>query len=167
MDIIVAVDQNWGIGYAGTQPVVLPEDRKHFRDLTTGGTVIVGRKTLADFPGGRPLKNRENIIMSTNTALCIAGAKIVSGTGGVFEAVTGKDPRKVFVIGGESVYRELLGYCRYAYVTKILAAFDADRFFPNLDENENWALESEGPLLTQEGVDYRFLRYENLDFCAD
>jgi len=162
MDIIVAVDQNWGIGYAGTQPVVLPEDRKRFRDLTTGCTVIVGRKTLADFPGGRPLKNRENIIMSTNAALKIEGAEVVSGTPGVFEAIEGRDPRKVFVIGGESVYRELLGHCLYAYVTKILAPFDADRFFPNLDEDKNWILESEGPILTQDGIGYRFLRYENL-----
>lgn len=161
MNIIVAVDSNWGIGYHGTQPVVIPEDRKYFRRITDGGIVVVGRKTLEDFPGGRPLKNRENIIMSTKPGFYVEGAQVVSGIEMLFETISGKDPDKVFVIGGESVYKQLVDYCSCAYVTKIDSAPQADRFFKNLDEDPNWEIADPGVWQEYEGIKYCFMKYIN------
>ena len=158
MNLIVAVDGAWGIGYEGTQPFVIPDDRRFFRETTKGKTVIVGRKTMADFPGGNPLKNRRNIVVSSNPELNIEGAEIAHTVSELFELI-GDD--EAFVIGGESVYRLLLDYCKNAYVTQIFGTFDADRFFPNLDEMENWHMAEAGEMKEHEGVKYRFVRYEN------
>lgn len=160
MDIVAAVDKNWGIGLNGTQPVVVSEDRKHFRSVTGHGTIIVGRKTLEDFPGGRPLKNRKNIVLTRNTELKIDGAVMAHSTD---EALSfAKDDENVFVIGGDSVYRALLPYCERAYLTVIYAEPEADAYFPNLDDDPSWLVEDEGEELTSEsGVKYRFVTYKN------
>lgn len=162
MNVIVAVDENWGIGYKGTQPFVIPEDRKHFREITSGCTVIVGRKTLLDFPGGKPLPKRRNIVLTTDEKLIIDGAETAGSVDAVFSMVKDEKSEKVFVIGGESVYKKFLPYCRYAYITKIYAQPDADRFFENLDELENWKIDDIGPLHEYDGVKYQFIRYENI-----
>jgi dihydrofolate reductase len=161
MNLIVAVDDNWGIGKDGTQTVIIPEDRKYFRQLTDGATVIVGHRTLLDFPGGKPLAGRNNIVMSRNKDLKIDGATVVSTPEEVFAAIKGLDPNKVFVIGGGHVFKLLLPYCTYAYVTKIKAAPHADAFFPNLDALDNWVLEDAGQWKTNNGVDYAFQIYQN------
>lgn len=162
MDLIVAVDENWGIGLGGTQTVVIPEDRKHFRALTEGGAIVVGRKTLEDFPGGRPLKNRLNIVLTHADGEFGPGAVTAHSAEEVLEIVRNRGLERVFVCGGESVYRLLLPFCRYAYVTKLYAAPEADRFFPNLDELEGWTMETPGEIKTCDGVRYAFHRYENL-----
>lgn len=161
MNLIVAVDEKWGIGKDGTQTVVIPEDRKHFRELTDGGTVIVGHKTLLDFPGGRPLAGRNNIIMSRNKDLLIEGATVVSTAEEVFKAISGLEPDKVFVIGGGHVFRLLLPYCRYAFVTKIKAEPESDAFFPNLDAENSWVLEDAGEWKVYNGISYAFQKYKN------
>ena len=129
MKLIVAVDRSWAIGREGDQLLYLSADLRRFKELTLGGTVILGRKTLATFPGGRPLKGRRNLILSRSPDFAPEGAEVFRSV----EELLAAAPEDSFVIGGESVYRALLPYCTTAYVTKIDAAFPADRFFPDLD----------------------------------
>ena len=159
MDAIVAVYSDWGIGCGGTQPLTLRADRRRFRELTQGAAVIVGRKTLADFPGGRPLKNRVNIVL-TRGGVVIDGA-VVANDAGQATAEAEKHPR-AFVIGGASVYRQFLPRVDRVYVTKIAASPPSDSFFPNLDEDPDWRLAVEGGELEEDGVRYRFLVYERI-----
>ena len=157
MEAVVAYYQNWGIGKNGTQPLVIPEDRKHFQELTEGGTVIVGRKTLAAFPGGKPLKNRKTIVL-THQDIEIEGATVVHSVEEVLKLV--KDQPRVYVIGGASVYDELLPYCEKAHITKIYARPECDAFFMNLDENFEWEFLSESELMhSSNGFDYRYYVY--------
>ena len=161
MNLIVAVDKNWGIGLGGTQTVVIPEDRRHFRDLTDGSTVIVGRRTLLDFPGSQPLPGRNNILLSRNADLKIDGASVAQSLDELFGMIENFPPDKVFVIGGDSVFKMLLPYCTYAYVTKIDTAPESDVFFPNLDEQDNWVLDQDGEFKEYNGIRYAFVRYKN------
>ena len=158
MDAIVAYYQNWGIGKNGTQPIVIPEDRKHFQEMTEGGTVIVGRRTLADFPNGKPLKNRKTIVL-THQDIEIEGATVAHSVEEVLQMV--KDQPNVYVIGGASVYDALLPFCEKVYITKIYARPECDVFFMNLDENFAWSFDSESNLMTSEnGYQYRYYVYE-------
>lgn len=161
MNLIVAVDRNWGIGSGGTQTVVIPDDRRYFRELTDKGTVIVGHRTLMDFPGSKPLPGRKNIVMTRNKALTIDGAETVTTLEELSTALEGIDPDKVFVIGGDSVFKLLLDYCTVAYVTKIDAEPASDTFFPNLDKYENWTLSDRGETKTYNGISYAFQKYVN------
>ena len=156
MDAIVAVYSDWGIGEKGTQPVVLSADRKLFRKLTEGAAVIVGRKTLEDFPHGKPLKNRRNIVVSRQN-IEIEGAEVVHSLEEAV-ALVGEDP--CFVIGGASVFRQFYPVLDRVYVTKISLCPESDSFFPNLDEAPDWVLTDEGELLNENGISYRFTRYE-------
>ena len=160
MNLIVAVDQNWAIGKDGDQLVYISEDLKRFRALTMGHPVILGRKTLATFPGGRPLKGRDNLILSTNPAFTVENAKVFPNVETLLQAA----PDDSFVIGGESVYRALLPYCDTAYVTKIDHAFPADRYFPDLDADPAWALDESQPceVLEQDGLTFRYLTYRRI-----
>ena len=131
MQAIVAVDQNWAIGRDGDQLCYLPPDLKRFQRRTTGHPVLLGRKTLATFPGGRPLKNRRNLILSRNPAFAPEGGEVFSALDEALAAA----PADTFVIGGESLYRQTLDQCDTVYVTKLHRSFPgADRFFPNLDQ---------------------------------
>ena len=161
MNLIVAVDNNWGIGLGGTQTVVIPEDRRHFRELTDGSTVIIGRRTLLDFPGGNPLPGRRNIVLSRNAELEIDGATVAASLDELFKLIEELPPNKVFVIGGDSVFKMLLPYCTYAYVTKLDASPEADVFFPNLDELDGWELDQDGETKEYNGIRYAFVRYKN------
>ena len=155
MNVIVAVDQNWAIGKDGDQLVYLSEDLKRFKSLTTGHPVILGRKTLATFPGGRPLKGRRNLILSRNTDFAPEGAEVFSDV----ETLRAAAPEDAFVIGGASVYRQLLPWCDTAYVTKIDRAFPADCHFPDLDQDPAWERTEESAPLEQDGIIYRYLTY--------
>ena len=155
MNVIVAVDQNWAIGRNGDQLIYLSEDLKRFRALTTGHPVILGRKTLATFPGGRPLKHRRNLILSRREGFAPEGAEVFSSVQELLKAA----PEDSFVIGGASVYRELLPWCNTAYVTKIQKKFPADCFFPNLDQDASWILTEESSPLEQDGVFYYYATY--------
>ena len=155
MNVIVAVDQNWAIGKDGDQLVYLSEDLKRFKSLTTGHPVILGRKTLATFPGGRPLKGRRNLILSRNTDFAPEGAEVFSD----METLRAAAPEDAFVIGGASVYRQLLPWCDTAYVTKIDRAFPADCHFPDLDQDPAWERTEESAPLEQDGIIYRYVTY--------
>lgn len=154
MEAIVAVFEDWGIGAEGTQPLVVAADRARFKTLTGGGTVIVGRKTLADLPNGKPLKNRRNIVL-THRSAPIDGA-LVAHSAEEAAALAGGD---AYVIGGASVYRTLLPYCTRVRVTKIFAPIKSDRFFPNLDADDAWRIEQSGEVLCEDGVRYQFVDY--------
>ena len=156
MNVIVAVDQNWAIGKDGDQLVYISEDLKHFKALTTGHTVILGRKTLATFPGGRPLKGRRNLILSRNPGFAPEGAEVFSDLGDLLAVA----PEDAFVIGGASVYAALLDKCDTAYVTKIAGRCpDADCFFPDLDVLPEWRAVEEGPELEEKGLRFRYVTY--------
>lgn len=155
MNLIVAVDQNWAIGKGGDQLIYIPEDLKRFKALTTGHPVILGRKTLATFPGGRPLKGRDNLILSATPGYQVEGAKIYPN----LESLLAEAPEDAFVIGGESVYRALLPYCDTAYVTKIDAEFPADRYFPNLDEDPAWTVSEESDMMEQNDIKFKYVTY--------
>ena len=156
MELIAAVYEDWGIGAGGTQPVALSADRKFFRETTKGATVIVGRRTVEDFPGQKPLPGRVNILLSRNTRE-LPGFTVCTD---VDEALTlCKDAPRVFVIGGGSVYRQLLPYCDSAYITKVHTQVHSDTFLPNLDEDPQWQLSE--VLITGEenGISYEICRY--------
>lgn len=157
MDAIVAVYSDWGIGDSGTQPVVLKADRRHFRSLTDGSAVIVGRKTLADFPGGKPLANRFNIVVSRQ-GINVDGALVVHSTGEALDAA--EDFEQCFVIGGASVYMQFFNYLERVYVTKIDTEPQSDSFFPNLDRNPEWECVSQEPWEEEDGIRYCFCTYE-------
>lgn len=157
MEAIVAVYSDWGIGYDGTQPVVVRADRKHFRAVTGSAAVIVGRKTLADFPGGRPLPGRHNIVL-TRQDLEIEGAQVVHTPEEA--AAAAAEHERCFVIGGASVYRQLYPWLTRVYVTKIDACPKSDSYFPDLDANDSWTVAEAGPWQEEDGLRYRFMTYE-------
>lgn len=161
MNLIAAVDLNWAIGKDGDQLCYIPTDLKRFQALTSGHTVILGRKTLTTFPGGRPLKNRRNLILSRNPAFAPDGAEVF----GDLEHLLAAAPADSFVIGGASVYRALLPYCNRAYVTKIQHAWPADTFFPNLDTDPAWHITEIQEPLEHEGLSYRYVTYERVKTC--
>ena len=156
MEAIVAVFSDWGIGSEGTQQVVLKADRKHFRELTDGAAVLVGRKTLADFPGGKPLKGRPNYVLSRQE-LSIPGAEVVHSPAEAAEAAAGHD--RFLVIGGASVYRQMMPWIDLVHITKIRLAPTSDSYFPNLDESEDWTCAECGPWLEEDGIPYCFCTY--------
>ena len=155
LEAIVAVNRDWGIGMGGTQNVTLHADRKHFRTVTEGCTVIVGRKTLADFPGGKPLPNRRNIVL-TRGDFPIEGAEVAHTAE---EAIALARSDRCLVIGGASVYRALLPYCTRIYATKIDACPPSDSFFPDLDLSPEWEIERESDVMEENGVRFRFVDY--------
>ena len=157
MDAIVAVYSDWGHRRRRHAPVVLKADRRHFRSLTDGSAVIVGRKTLADFPGGKPLANRFNIVVSRQ-GINVDGALVVHSTGEALDAA--EDFEQCFVIGGASVYMQFFNYLERVYVTKIDTEPQSDSFFPNLDRNPEWECVSQEPWEEEDGIRYCFCTYE-------
>ncbi len=156
MDAIVAVFSDWGIGAKGTQQIVLKADRAHFVDNTRGKTVIVGRRTLEDFPGGRPLKNRRNIVI-TRQNIEIEGAELAHSAA---EAVALAGDEPCMILGGASVFRDFYPYMDRVYVTKLDVKPESDVFFPNLDESAEWCITEDSGELWEDGLAYRFLCYE-------
>lgn len=157
MEAIVAVYSDWGIGSGGTQPVVLKADRAHFKELTDGAAVIVGRKTLGDFPGGRPLKGRHNIVV-TRQDIEVPGAQVAHSTG---EALTlAAEYERCLVIGGASVYRQFMPYLDTVHVTKIDLAPQSDSYFENLDSSPNWERTDEERWQSEGDIRYCFVTYK-------
>ncbi len=163
MQAIVAVSKNWGIGREGQLLFSIPEDMKFFRTTTTGKTVIMGRKTLESMPGGKPLKNRRNIIISTREGYEVDGAETVLSPMEAMKLVEGTPEEDIFVIGGGEVYRAMLPFCSRALVTHVEAKPEADKFFPNLDTEENWMLEERGEEKEHEGLKFCFCTYSRCD----
>ena len=160
MNLIVNVDSNWAIGYRGKLLVSIPEDMKFFRSETTGKVVVLGRKTLDTFPGGQPLKNRTNIILTRNPNYQVKGAIICHSVEDVLEELKKYNSEDVYIIGGDSIYKEFLPYCDVAHVTRTDHVFDADAWFPNLEEDPAWVLTGESEEKTYFDLEFRFCRYE-------
>ena len=160
MNAIVAADRNWAIGWENQLLFSLPSDMRRFRALTLGGTVLLGRKTLESFPGGRPLPNRRNIVITRNSDFSAEGAEIVPSPQAALEAAQNDD--SLWVIGGGSVYTALLSQCKRVFLTKVECAVkEADTFFPNLDKLPGWVIEATGEPITENGLTYRFVEYVN------
>ena len=157
MEAIVAVFSDWGIGSKGTQQVVLKADRAHFRELTSGAAVLVGRKTMEDFPGGKPLKGRNNIVV-TRRNVEIEGAEVVHSTEEALSAAAKYD--RCLCIGGASIFRQFLPYTERIFITKIDLAPESDSYFPNLDEDPDWECTEQSPDMEEEGTVFRFCTYE-------
>lgn len=169
MKLVVAVDNNWGIGKNGDLLARVKNDLRYFRDLTKGKTVVLGSTTLATFPNGQPLKNRTNIVLSRRENYNPEGAVMARSLHQLGEILKDYDKDDVVVIGGASVYDQLLRYCDTAYITKFKKTFEADTFFPNLDESEDWILVSESePMLTdpetdsEKDMEYTFCEYKRI-----
>lgn len=157
MEAVVAVYQDWGIGDGRTQPVVLHADRARFKEITASAAVVLGRKTLEDFPGGRPLKGRNNIVLTRGDAE-IPGAEVVHSTEEALAAA--EKYSRCVVIGGASVYRQMFPYIDKLYVTKIECRPDSSVFFPDLDCEKDWVCTEESPCFEENGIRYRFCVYE-------
>lgn len=160
MNLIVAVDNNWAIGNKDRLLVSIPNDHKRFREETTGKVVVLGRKTLQTFPQGLPLKNRTNIILSRDKNYEVKGAVVVHSVEELLEELKKYDTEDVYIIGGESIYRQLLPYCDTAHITKIDHKYEADTYFPNLDEDPEWEITADSDELTYFDIAYTFVKYE-------
>lgn len=161
MQLIVNVTQNWGIGYQNELLVPIRADLKRFRQFTTGKTVILGRSTLATFPGGQPLKNRRNLVLSRQENLTIAGAEVLHSIEQLLDTVKTLPPEDVWVIGGASIYCALLDYCDAAYITKTYCTRPADCFFPDLDLLSQWQLTGRSDMMEEDGIQFEYLDFRN------
>lgn len=159
MNLIVAVFNHWAIGYKNKLLARNPVDMKYFREKTIGKVVVMGRKTLESFPSGLPLKDRVNIVLTTDSDYQVEGAIVVSSVAELEIELEKYNPEEVYVIGGESVYKQLLPRCQKAYVTKVENDFPADTWFPNLDECEDWELTVEGEEQTYQDLKFKFTEY--------
>jgi len=162
MNLIVAVDKNWGIGKNNKLLTSIPADMKFFVSKTTGNVVVMGRKTLESFPNKKPLKNRVNIVLTRNPDYQVEGAIVVRSDEELQAELAKYDSEKIFVIGGESIYKKMLNMCDVAYVTKIDYAYDADAHFPNLDEMDDWELAEAGDEETYFDLEYAFCTYRRV-----
>ena len=162
MKLIAAVDKNWAIGYKNQLLVSIPSDMKQFRQKTTGHIVVMGRKTLESFPGGLPLKNRRNIVLTSNRNYQVKDAVIVHSEEELKEELKKYDTDEIFVIGGESIYRMLEPLCDEAFITKIDHSYQADAHFPNLDADPSWVLKEESEENTCFDLEYVFTIYERV-----
>ena len=157
MDLIVAVYDDWGIGRDGTQPIALSVDRKFFRETTRGAAVIAGRKTVGDFPGQKPLPGRMNVILTRGDGE-YPGFTVCKSPEEAMEQV--KDQSRVFVIGGGTIYRQMLPLCDRAYITKVHTAPVSDTFFPDLDQDPQWKLAEILMHGEENGIAYEMLLYK-------
>ena len=157
MELIVAVYDDWGIGRDGTQPIALSADRKFFRETTRGAMVIAGRKTIADFPGQKPLPGRVNVAISRNAAE-IPGFTLCKTVEEAAELA--RTAGRAMVIGGGSIYVQMLPYCDTAYITKVHVTPESDTFFPNLDEMDDWYIAETLMQGEENGIGYEMLLYK-------
>ena len=162
MNLIVAVDKNWAIGKDNRLLVSIPMDMKFFRETTTGKVVVMGRKTLETFPGGQPLKNRVNIVLTTDKNYKTKGIELVHSLEEMVEELKKYPSEDVYVIGGDTIYRQLLPYCDKAYITKIDHAYHADTYFPNLDNDPEWEMTQISDEQTYFDLEYVFTIYERV-----
>ena len=160
MNIIVAVDENWAIGYRGDLLVRIPADHKMFRNETIGKVVVLGRKTMDTFPGGLPLAGRTDIVLTRNPEYQVKDAIVVHSVEELLAELKNYDTKDVYVIGGDSVYSQLLPYCDTAHVTKIDRSYEADTYFPNLDASGEWEITAESDEQSYFDTTYHFLKYE-------
>lgn len=160
MNMIAAVDSNWAIGYQGNLLVRIPLDQQLFRKMTTGKVIVMGRKTLATFPNGLPLANRINVVLSKNENFKVKGAVCVYSIKEALEYLEQYKSEDIFIVGGESIYKQFLPYCNTVHLTKIDYEYKADTYFPRLDEDSEWHMTEESDEQTYFDVEYYFQKYE-------
>lgn len=160
MNAIVAADKNWGIGYKNKLLISIPSDMKFFRQTTMNHVVVMGRKTLESFPNGLPLAKRTNIVLTRDQDYKVKGAILVHSEEELLEELKKYEEEDIFVIGGGSVYEMMLPYCNTVYVTKIDFAYQADTYFPNLDEMPEWEMTEESEEQTCFDIEFTFTKYE-------
>ncbi|WP_312423130.1 dihydrofolate reductase [Anaerospora hongkongensis] len=161
MNLIAAVDGNWGIGNKCELLQIIPQDMQHFKALTTGSCVVMGRTTFESLPRRQPLPDRINVVLSTTYKDTSPGIVVCASLAELFRYLK-QCEKDIYVIGGEAVYRQLMPFCTDAYITKIRQCFIADRHLPNLDEAPGWECVEEGSWQRYKEWDYRFIRYKNL-----
>jgi dihydrofolate reductase len=161
MKAIAAVDSNWAIGFQDNLLIRIPNDQKNFRKLTTGHTIVLGRKTLAGFPNGLPLVNRNNIILSANPDFKVKGATVAHSFDELKEILSELDSDDIYVIGGGKIYEMLVPYCDEAIITMIDYKYQADTYFPNLDKLPEWEMVEESEEETCFSIEYTFRKYVN------
>ena len=155
MQAIVAVSQSWGIGKGGDLLFRLPSDLRRFKAMTTGHTVIMGRKTLDSLPGGKGLPHRRNLVLSRQSDFAPDRAEVIHSVEDILK--TAEDD--AFVIGGQQVYEQLLPYCTRVHITKVLSDPEADAFCPELDKLPGWKVASAGEMLTENGLSFQYVEY--------
>ena len=160
MNLIANVDENWAIGKNNQLLVKIPADMKFFRETTTGKVVVMGRKTLESFPNGQPLKNRTNIVLTKDRNYRVKDAIVVYSMDELHEELAKYDSEDIFIIGGESIYRQLVDECNVAHITKVDYAYDADAYFPNLDKKPEWQITQDSEEQTYFDLIYHFYKYE-------
>lgn len=162
MNLIAAVDNNWAIGKNNHLLVRIPMDQKFFRETTTGKVVVMGRKTLESFPDGRPLKMRINIVLTHNPDYKVDNAIVVHSLDELHQELKKYNSEDIYVIGGEKIYEELLDECDVAHITKINYSYDADAYFPNLDERPEWKITADSEEQTYFDLEFYFYKYERV-----
>lgn len=160
MNIIAAVDKNWAIGCKNQLLVRIPSDQRFFRDETTGKVVVLGRKTLETFPGGMPLKGRTNIILSKDKSYSVKDAIVVHSMDELLEELKKYKTEDVYIIGGQSIYEQLMPFCDIAHITKIDHVYNADAYFPNLDKMPEWEVVADSEEQTYFDLEFSFMKYE-------
>ena len=156
---IVCVDEKWGIGRDNDLLFSLPTDMKFFRQTTLGKTIVMGGNTLRSFPGGNPLKNRQNIVISRTQVRddCL----IVPTMDALKEAIKARKEEEIYVVGGAQIYRAMLPYCEEVLVTKVSADGGATVFFPDLDKDADFTCVFESESQEENGLSFRFTTYRN------
>lgn len=165
MKLIVAVARDWGIGYKGDLLFRVPLDMEFFRDTTLNKVVVMGRKTLESLPGGKPLKNRTNIVLTRDRNFQREGCIIVHSKEELFEEIKKYKEEDVFLIGGGKLYNDLYPYCSEAYITKFDAILEADTYLHNFDEDKDWLLTYASEVHEHEGLKFTFNTYKNLSLA--
>ncbi|MCI6677069.1 MAG: dihydrofolate reductase [Clostridiales bacterium] len=159
MQMIVAADKNWAIGYRGKLLVQIPADMELFRRETVGKVVVMGRKTLESLPGGQPLAKRTNIVLTTQKNYHPKGVIVVQNMEEARQMLEQYRSDDVYIIGGGHVYEQFLPFVDTVHVTKIDYAYQADVYFPNLDQDEKWVMEEESEEQTYFDLEYYFQKY--------
>lgn len=166
MNLIACVDSCWGIGNCGKLLVDIPGDKKFFREMTTGGVVLGGRKTMEGLPGGRPLKGRRNIVLTGRKPYCFGDAVVVHSVEEALGELSRYPGDSIYVIGGGRVYQSFLPYCKKAFVTRVYRCYEADTFFPNLDRDGQWVLAHASKEQEYQGILYDFAVYRRQEWDA-
>lgn len=160
MNMIAAVDKNWGIGKNNGLLDNIPEDMKFFRQTTNGKAVIMGKNTFLSFPNQKPLPNRMNIVLTHDKTFAPDGVTVCDSIDKAIAAAKSEyNDEDIFVIGGQAVYTAMESLCGRAYITKIDKEYDADRFFPILDDIPDWKVVGEEKVLTEKGFYITFVTY--------
>ena len=160
MIAILHADKEWGIGKNNSLMFRIPADMKFFRETTKGNIVVMGRKTLESFPQGQPLKNRVNIVITKNRDYKVKDAVIVHSMEEALLELKKYVEDNIYIIGGGKVYQEFLPYCNRVYVTKVDYQYEADTFFPNLDQSEEWVMTHDSEEQTYYNLEYYFTIYQ-------